>query len=71
VAIRITNPDPYRDTDNTCIGRGMQCPSASSFSMQLTKTGLSFVYHFKIAKLFKSLNYIETAAHSLFACSCI
>ena len=36
VAIRIgdpnTDPDPYRDTGKTCLGGGMHCPSASSFS---------------------------------------
>jgi len=30
VAIRITDPVPYRDTGKTCLGGGMQCPSASS-----------------------------------------
>jgi len=33
MAIRITDPDtdpnPYRDTRQTCVGGGMQCPSAS------------------------------------------
>ena len=24
------DPDPYRDTDKTCLGGGMHCPSASS-----------------------------------------
>jgi len=26
------DPDPYRDTGKTCLGGGMHCPSASSFS---------------------------------------
>jgi len=26
-----TDTDPYRDTGNMCLGRGMQCPSASSY----------------------------------------
>jgi len=30
VAIRITDPDPDRDTGKTCLGGGMYCPSASS-----------------------------------------
>jgi len=25
-----TDPDPYRDTAKTCLGGGMQCPSAYS-----------------------------------------
>jgi len=35
-----TDPDtnPYRDTGKTCLGRGMQCPSASSLKMSLTKS---------------------------------
>jgi len=24
------DPDPYRDTDKTCLGGSMHCPSASS-----------------------------------------
>jgi len=33
VAIWITDADadPYRDTGKTCLGRGMHCPSASSY----------------------------------------
>ena len=31
VAIQITDPDPYRDADKTCLGGGMHCPSASSY----------------------------------------
>ena len=32
-----TDPDPYpdRDTGNTCLGRSMHCPSASSLHMGL------------------------------------
>jgi len=30
VAIRIADPDTYRDTGKTCLGRGVHCPSASS-----------------------------------------
>jgi len=34
MAIRITDPDldPYLDSDKTCLGSGMHCPSASSFN---------------------------------------
>ena len=41
VAIRIrdTDPDPYRDTDRTCLGEGMHCLSASR----------SFYIHFHYA----------------------
>jgi len=33
--IQITDPDPYRDTGETflVLGRGMHCPSASSFNL--------------------------------------
>jgi len=32
------DPDPYSDTGKTCLGGGMQCPSAFSFKMcQLIK----------------------------------
>ena len=27
-----SDPNPYRDTGKTCLGGGMHCPSASSFS---------------------------------------
>ena len=33
VVIRITDPDPYRDTGKTWLGRGMHCPSASTYNM--------------------------------------
>jgi len=35
VAIRIRDPDPYRDTGKTCLDRGTHCPSASSFVLKL------------------------------------
>ena len=28
-----TDPDPYRDTGETCLGGGMHCPSAPSFTL--------------------------------------
>jgi len=31
VAIQITEPDPYRHTGNTCLGRRLHCPIASTF----------------------------------------
>jgi len=48
VAIRITDPDPnpYRDTDKTCLGRGMHCSSASSVLSDnvFTRVFLAVVY---------------------------
>jgi len=53
VAIRITDPDtdldpdPYGNTDKTCLGGGMHCPSASSsccFSWSVVTD--SFLYAF-------------------------
>jgi len=31
VVLWIMDLDPYRDTSKTCLGGGMECPSASSF----------------------------------------
>ena len=42
------DPDPYRDTDETCLGRGMLCSSASLFmfsSFQLDFYYLYLFYH--------------------------
>ena len=33
--IRIRIPDPHRDTSKMCLGGGVHCPSASSFSILL------------------------------------
>jgi len=32
------DPDTYHDTDKTCLGGGMHCPSASSFCYALVST---------------------------------
>jgi len=30
----VSDPDPYRDTDKTCLGGGMHCSSASALCLK-------------------------------------
>ena len=66
------DPDPYRDTGKTCLGRGMHCPSASSYvCFYLRNRGLYKVIYnsplhgallVQIIRILKSVNHMLSCA---------
>ena len=46
-----TDPDPYHDTDKTCLGRGMQCPSASSIAVSFPSVDILPLQNIENAKI--------------------
>jgi len=40
------DPDPDRDTSNTCLGGGMHCPSASSIPTFTVRLGFVLFYFY-------------------------
>jgi len=38
-----TDPDPYRDTDKTCLGRGMHCPVLLVYTIGLLFTASDLI----------------------------
>jgi len=50
-----TDPDPYRNTGETCLGRGIDCPSASSLRFYHVFYAFQCYYYYYYLNVFTSM----------------